>query len=58
MSSHFLDILASFAIIKIEVIVVRFKDEMIDFLSSAPGKLLLILLGLCIICLIYLWSYL
>lgn len=36
----------------------RFKDEMIDFLSSAPGKLLLILLGLCIICLIYLWSYL
>lgn len=36
----------------------RFKDEMIDFLSSAQGKLQMVLLGLCIIGLICLCTWL
>ena len=38
-------------------IVMRFKDEMKDFLTSVPGKLLLFLFGIEVITLIWLFQW-
>lgn len=35
----------------------RFKDEMHNFLSSVQGKFLVFLLGLCIVTLLWLFSW-
>lgn len=55
--SPLLDIFAIFATINLGGIVMRFKDEMKDFLTSVPGKLLLFLFGIEVITLIWLFQW-